>query len=203
MKTWSLLQVVCLWMLPPLGVAFWSKGQLTFASLWPLFWLSREHLVMLRNMMTIYFPNLLVFPQSLQFKSSDKLYTAKFVRLCSTSQTDLRRNCNSFGSIDFMSFQVIFRCLAAVHFIQFPCFFMPTAFTIIGSSSITCTFFSSSFFSTSLSAVSNPSLPTSKFPTMSAFFMRNSASRTISWTKHSMSNSRYTLSLRTFSSLLC
>lgn len=71
-------------------------------------------------------------------------------------------------------------------------------------------FFSSSIFSTSLSAVPNlvdvtvprPSLPTSTFPTMSAFFRRNSDSRTVSWTKHPMSASRYTLSLQTFSSLL-
>lgn len=47
--------------------------------------------------------------------------TAKVVGLGSTSHTDLRGNCNLFGSIDHMSIQVIFRCLAASEFTQLPC----------------------------------------------------------------------------------
>lgn len=71
------------------------------------------------------------FSTKLAIGSSDKPNTAKFVGLGSTSYTDLRRNCNLFGSIDHMSFQVTFRCLAASQCTQLPCFFMPTAFTII------------------------------------------------------------------------
>lgn len=128
------------------------------------------------------------FPQSLHFGSSDKPHTAKFVGLGSTSYTDLRRNCNLFGSIDHMSFQVTFLCLTASQFTKLPCFFMPTALTIFESSSITWTSFCTSFLCTSLPAVPllfdvivpRPSLPTATFPTVSACFRRNSASRTVS-----------------------
>lgn len=67
------------------------------------------------------------FPQSLQFGSSDKPRTA-FVRLGSTSYTDLWRNCYLFGSIDHTSTHVHFRSLAASRFTQLPCFFMSTVF---------------------------------------------------------------------------
>lgn len=71
------------------------------------------------------------FSTKLAIGSSDKPNTAKFVGLGSTSYTDLRRNCNLFGSIDHMSFKVTFRCLVASQFTQLSCFFMHTAFTIL------------------------------------------------------------------------